>query len=103
MTSPNIIVKKGKSARRYWTREQTERIVREGTARDIAEHLPHDVQAGLLNAHDSDSVELQRRHFVKFETPAIHKAMGRPEPTDGKAEEGRRLAEEARKRLRSGR
>ena len=103
MASPHILVRSGKNAKRYWRRGEVEKVVREGSARDVAENLPHEVQAGLLNARDSDSVELQRRHFVKFETAAIHKAMGRPEPEDRQAEDAHRMVEEARRRLRQGR
>jgi len=98
MGSAHILVKTGKAAKRYWRREEVEKIIEHGSARDIEDSLPHDVQAGFLNARGN--TELIKRHFVKLETPAIHKAMGRPEPTDKTAEDTRRMVEEARKRLR---
>ena len=98
MGSPHILVKTGKSSKRYWRREEVEKIVEHGSARDIADNVPHDVQASFLNARGN--TELIKRHFVKIETEAIHRAMGRPEPTDKTAEETRHMVEEARRRLR---
>lgn len=100
VASPHVFVRTGKKARRYWTKEQTERIVREGSARDIAENLPESVQAGLLTSRSREAAEIVKKHFVKLETDAIRMAQGLPEPTDRTAEETHRMVEEARRRLR---
>ena len=87
--APGVYVRGGGSAstngrrRGYWSRERTERAIRECPDEDtLKAEVPTDVLAGALESvspTNHESVEWCKSHFSKFPSEAIRKAKGQPD------------------------
>lgn len=78
-----IIVKNGRTAKRYWRREEFERVLRQGSEADIAREVPEEVQAAYIEqdfTKDSEKRDLMKRNFKKLGTDAIRRGLGMPNP-----------------------
>ena len=88
--APGVFVRGGGSAsgggrkRGYWSRERTERAIRECPDEDtLKANVPTEVLAGALESvspTDHASVEWCKSHFKKMPSAAIRKASGQPDP-----------------------
>ena len=74
----------GGKKRGYWTRERTERAIKEcPDEATLKAEVPTEVLAGALDSvspTDHESVEWCKSHFKKFPSEAIRAAKGQPDP-----------------------